>query len=103
MFAATSGGGVSKSPDGGESWTPANSRLASKDVYCLAYQPLTDIWYAGTYGHGVFYSLNMGENWKPMSSGIPNSYPYSYIQASHQGRSAKPGSRIRRFARRIFH
>lgn len=80
MFAATSGGGVFKSQDGGASWAPANTGLTSKNVYCLAYQPLTDIWYAGTYGHGVFHSLDKGENWKPMSSGIPNSYPYSYIQ-----------------------
>ena len=80
MFAATTGGGVFKSKDGGASWTPINSGLTSKNVYCLAYQPMTNIWYAGSYEHGVFYSLDMGDNWTPMDSGIPRTYPYSYIQ-----------------------
>ena len=81
MFAATTGGGVFKSQDGGASWTPVNSGISSKDVRCLAYQPLIDIWYAGTYEHGVFHSSDMGKSWKPMESGIPRIYPYSYIQA----------------------
>ena len=42
MFAATSGGGVFKSQDGAASWAPANTGLTSKNVYCLAYQPLTE-------------------------------------------------------------
>ena len=81
IFAATTGGGVFKSADGGTSWIPANSGISSKNVHCLAYQPLTDIWYAGTYEHGVFRSRDMGESWEPINSGIPMVYPYSYIQA----------------------
>ena len=80
MFAATTGGGLFRSVDGGTSWTPVNSGITSRDVRCLTYQPLSDIWYAGTYEHGVFRSHDMGESWKPINSGIPRKYPYSYLQ-----------------------
>ncbi len=80
MLAATTGGGVFKSEDGGASWTPINAGLTTDNVFSLVYQPLTDTWFAGTYEHGVFRSYDMGENWKPMGSGIPREYPYSYIQ-----------------------
>ena len=80
ILAATTGGGVFTSEDGGTTWIQANSGITSSNVFCLAYQPLTDIWYAGTYEHGVFRSYDMGENWMPINSGIPREYPYSYVQ-----------------------
>ncbi|MDE0502940.1 MAG: hypothetical protein OXI86_02585, partial [Candidatus Poribacteria bacterium] len=80
LFAATTGGGVYRSKDGGTTWTQANSGITSSSVFCLAHQPLTDIWYAGSYEHGVFRSYDMGERWEPINTGIPRIYPYSYVQ-----------------------
>ena len=80
IFAATTGGGVFKSEDGGTRWTPVNSGISSRKIRCLAYQPMTDMWYAGTYDHGIFRSRDMGESWVPINSGIPKTYPYGSIR-----------------------
>jgi len=64
LYAGTSGSGVLKSTDGGESWTPANVGLASPDVGALALDPSNPAaLYAGTSGGQVFRSADGGLSW----------------------------------------
>jgi ligand-binding sensor domain-containing protein len=67
IFAGTSGGGVYRSIDNGDSWTIANSGLASFSVQALVINALAinsnrDI-FAGTRGDGVFRSTDNGDSW----------------------------------------
>ncbi len=65
-------GGVSKSINGGDSWTPVNTGLTNTDVRALAIDPSTPTtFYAGTYG-GVFKSTNGGGNWTAVNTGLTN-------------------------------
>ena len=53
VYAATPGGGIYKTTNGGRSWIPAG--LADTFVYTLAIHPShPETVYAGTYGQGVF-------------------------------------------------
>ena len=51
--AASGGGGVFRSTDGGRSWEPLAAGLANSDVYALAFDSTGRFLYAGT-GDGVF-------------------------------------------------
>ncbi len=53
VFAASNGGGVFHSQDGGTSWAPVLEGLSSTDVTCLAFDPAGERLYAGT-SNGVF-------------------------------------------------
>ena len=59
VFAASNGGGVFHSQDGGTSWEPVLEGLSSTDVTCLAFDPAGERLYAGT-SNGVFL-LNVAD------------------------------------------
>jgi photosystem II stability/assembly factor-like uncharacterized protein len=70
VYAGTSGGGVFKSTDGGNSWSAANVGLTALDVRALAIDPQNPTTlYAGTYssagisGDTVFKSTDGGASW----------------------------------------
>ena len=70
VYAGTFGGGVSKSTNGGASWTAVNSGLTNTYVHALAIDPSnTYILYAGTSG-GMFKSINGGGTWIAVNSGL---------------------------------
>ena len=55
LYASTNGGGVFKSTNGGDSWSPINDGLTSLNVQALAIDPVTTTTlYAGTAGEGFF-------------------------------------------------
>src|SRR5262245_26345797 len=59
LYAATSGGGVFKSTDGGEHWTSVNAGLTNLDVDALVVDPAAPAaLYAATQGDGVFRSTD---------------------------------------------
>jgi photosystem II stability/assembly factor-like uncharacterized protein len=71
VYAATAGGGVFKSVNGGGSWSAVNTGLDHRMVYSLAIDPVTpEILYAGTALGGVYKSIDSGESWSPASSGL---------------------------------
>lgn len=73
VYAATGGGGVFRSFDGGHSWRPASRGLASLDVIALAVDPgRPDTLYAGTLAHGLFRSTDAAATWQPVSGGFEN-------------------------------
>ena len=74
MLAGVFSGGVYKSSDGGETWSPppANSGMpASETIYGLT-ENIPGLVYA-TGGSGVYVSANQGSTWTRMSDGIPSS------------------------------
>lgn len=70
VYAATRGGGVLGSSDGGKSWPHAS--LAGKDVRTLVLVPGSpfNTLYAGTWGTGVFRSTDGGSSWEPVNNGL---------------------------------
>jgi len=63
LYAGTSGGGVFKSSNGGESWAAINAGLTNTFVYSLAVDPSAPATlYAGTFS-GVFKSTDGGGTW----------------------------------------
>jgi len=73
LYAGTSGGGVFRSFDGGNSWSPANSGLTNFYINSVAIDPDTpSTIYSGTYGGGVFKSTNGGSAWSPSNTGLSN-------------------------------
>lgn len=70
-WAATVGGGVFRTSDGGITWTPMSSGLSDKRVMALAIDPKNpDVLYAGTAGAAVFKTLDGGRSWRPSSAGM---------------------------------
>jgi hypothetical protein len=61
VFAGTTGGGVFRLPDNGNTWTAVNRGLTNLDVTKLA--AINGQIVAGTNGDGVFRSTDSGENW----------------------------------------
>src|SRR6266849_1616397 len=71
LYAGTPGG-VFKSANGGESWSPVNTGLSSSAIRALVVDPQTPTTlYAGTSG-GVFVSSNSAGNWTAMNTGLTN-------------------------------
>jgi sugar lactone lactonase YvrE len=77
MYAAGVAGGVWKTTNGGQSWTPSGDQLANLAVSCLAFDPKnSQIIYAGTgegffnidsvRGNGIFKTTDGGATWKPL-------------------------------------
>ena len=70
LFAATDGagasgaGGIYRSTNNGQSWTPVNTGLANRNVLVLAVSG--NNLFAGTDGGGVFRSTDNGQNWVPV-------------------------------------
>jgi photosystem II stability/assembly factor-like uncharacterized protein len=64
VFASTRGGGVFKTTDGGDSWTPINNGLRVAGVESVVLDPHNpEILYAGTTGDGVFVTVDAGLSW----------------------------------------
>ena len=72
-------GGVFKSTNGGQSWTPENDGITSRNIRALAVSPHfshDQTVYAGTEGTGavegsVFRSTDAADNWFAINSGLP--------------------------------
>ena len=50
IFAGTAGGGIFRSTDNGESWTPKNNGLTATEVFCLVANASENI-FAGTFDY----------------------------------------------------
>ena len=78
LFAgAGAGQGVSKTTDGGGSWSAANTGLTCGSYSCktlaLAIDPQTPTTvYAGTEGYGVYKTTDGGGSWSPVNTGLTN-------------------------------
>ena len=71
LYTGTAGGGVFKSTDSGDSWSPASTGLPATVVSALAINPSTpSTLYAGTWGDGVFKSTDSGGSWSPANTGL---------------------------------
>jgi photosystem II stability/assembly factor-like uncharacterized protein len=72
IFAGTySGGGVFRSTDNGDSWTPVNNGLDCGSIWSLAINPVGTI-FAGTAGcgTGVYRSTDNGDSWTLANIGL---------------------------------
>ena len=64
-------GGILRSDDGGNNWTPVNNNLGSLTVWALAASPTDQIIYAST-DDGIYKTINNGDNWyKPVPTIVP--------------------------------
>ena len=68
---AGSSGGMFKSLNGGDSWSPINSGLSRADINTIVVDPVTPstLYIAGQTG-GVFKSTNGGTTWTEINSGL---------------------------------
>lgn len=77
-YAGTEGGGVFRTSDGGETWTPANGRdveLATASIAAIAVDPGDRrLLYAATQGVGLFRSTSGGDAWQRSDSGITTAF-----------------------------
>ncbi len=74
LFAGTTGGGVFRSVDDGDSWITTNNGLPSQSIYGLSVIGSYVFagafpWYHNSIG-GVFVSTNDGEKWTSVDSGL---------------------------------
>ncbi len=72
---AVANGGVFKSTNGGESWSPSNvglSALSVNDLVIAPSNPSTLYLYSESItGGGIFKSINGGKAWNPVNTGLP--------------------------------
>ncbi|HEY2932105.1 MAG TPA: SBBP repeat-containing protein [Acidobacteriota bacterium] len=74
LYAATSGGGIFKSLNSANTWSAANTGLASRNVYAVAVNPKTpSTVYAGTFG--IYKSSDSAATWQ--ASGLPLEFVYA--------------------------
>ena len=79
-WAATAGGGVFKTSNGGTMWTLTSSGLLDTMVMSLAIDPNNpDVLYAGTAGSGIFKSVNGGASWRASSAGMNPNEPIGAV------------------------
>lgn len=79
-WAATVGGGVFRTSDGGVTWAPASNGLLDKRVMDLAGDPKNpDVLYAGTAERGVFKSQDGGRSWRVSSVGMNPNEPIGSV------------------------
>ena len=73
IFAGTRIGGVFRSTDNGDTWSPINTGLTATFVSALAINSSGDI-FAGTFGgeSGVFRSTDNGDTWRQINTGLTN-------------------------------
>jgi photosystem II stability/assembly factor-like uncharacterized protein len=65
-------GGILKSTDGGNNWSPINNGITNLELLSLAISPANpSTLYAGTYG-GIFKSTDGGGTWFATNSGLSN-------------------------------
>lgn len=65
-------GGIYKSTDSGENWTPQNLGLSNNDIRCLVIDVTAKVEYVGTFGGGVYKRQQGEETWRPISVGLSN-------------------------------
>jgi len=71
VYAATAGGGVFKSEDGGETWGSINAGLDELFVTALAVDPTASgTVYAATADAGVFKTADGGKTWRQAANGL---------------------------------
>ncbi|MCH7800623.1 MAG: hypothetical protein IIC24_03660 [Chloroflexi bacterium] len=70
IFAGTSGDGVYRSSDGGNTWETVNTGLTKKSVNCLLVEDGGGSIYAGTSNGGVYRSTNQGGQWGAIRGGF---------------------------------
>ena len=71
LLVGTFGGGVFRSTDKGQSWSPANTGLPpAADV--RAFTPSGNGVLAGLAGEGVYFSNDQGRNWAARNAGLTN-------------------------------
>ncbi len=69
IYEATGDLGVFKSLDGGVTWSPASSGIASMNIQALAIDPVdTQILYAATASNAVYKTVNGGNSWTLIDS-----------------------------------
>ena len=79
-WAATAGGGVFQTSDGGATWVPASNGLPDTTVMSLAGDPNhAKVLYAGTVGSGVFRSIDGGASWQASSAGMDPNEPIGAV------------------------
>ena len=79
-WAATAGGGVFQTSDGGTTWVPASNGLLDTTVMSLAGDPNNaNVLYAGTAGSGVFRSDDGGALWQASSAGMDPNEPIGAV------------------------
>jgi len=71
IFAGTIGGGVLRSTNNGDAWTPVNNGLTDRYVQSLAINNSGHI-FAGTELNGVFRSTDNGNSWALINIGLPD-------------------------------
>ena len=79
-WAATAGGGVFQTSNGGSNWTQVSNGLSDLYVMSLAIDPNNpDILYAGTAGAGIFKSENGGISWQASGIGMDPNEPIGAV------------------------
>jgi hypothetical protein len=68
LFAGTTGSGIFRSLDNGQTWSAVNTGLTNQNIQCLWIDELGCL-FAGTANGGVFQSKDEGENWNPIGTG----------------------------------
>src|SRR5579862_8404512 len=82
VYLGTAGGGVWKTSDGGQTWTPLTDTQPSLAIGSLAFDPSNpDVVYAGTgemngsldsyYGAGILKSTDAGATWQALANSTP--------------------------------
>ena len=70
IFAGTSGDGIYRSTDDGNTWATVNTGLTKKSVNCLLVEDGGSSIYAGTSNGGVYRSTNQGGQWAAIRGGF---------------------------------
>jgi photosystem II stability/assembly factor-like uncharacterized protein len=71
IYASTRGSGVLKSSDGGATFQPANSGLATTELSSIAIDSSGNLYCAAFSGGGVFKADSAASNWSPVNTGLP--------------------------------
>ena len=94
-FAAGADGGVWRTTDGGDSWTPLTDHMPTSAMGALAMDPTDEnIIYAGTgeanyanhsrYGLGLYKSVNGGDTWEVLAADVFSGRCFSQIMIDPQ-------------------
>jgi photosystem II stability/assembly factor-like uncharacterized protein len=79
VYLAAAGGGVWKTTDGGQAWTPLTDNQPSLEIDSLALDPLnpdvvyagTDMGFFGSDGEGILKSTDGGATWQQLQGPLP--------------------------------
>lgn len=86
VYAATFGGGVYRSIDDAQSWSPVNTGLTSFALYTLALHSDANAIYLGTLNDGVYRSDDGGAIWIKRSNGLEGQAEDVYALTTHANR-----------------